>query len=152
MRKKLWGVIPVWALAVVLVIAVAGTAWAAYQLTTRDVPVNVREPITVDPVAFDNITLYPGQGVEFTVSNAAGVIYGMQYACTLDNPDSGIELKMLVDQDGPGVDFDYASYTSSKTVNIAPNGVQYLRVVCTEECAPASGVVTVAFNRKAPST
>jgi hypothetical protein len=152
MRKKLWGVIPVWALAVVLVIAAAGTAWAAYRLTTRDIPVSVKEPIAVDPVAVDNVTLYPGQGVEFTVSNAADVIYGMQYACTLDNPDSGIELKMLVDQDGPGTGFDYASYTSSKTVSIAPNGVQYLRVVCTEESAPASGVITVAFNRKAATT
>jgi len=152
MRKKLWGVIPVWALAVVLIIAAAGTAWAAYQLTTRDIPVSIQEPIIVDPVAVDNVTLYPGQGVDFTVSNAANVIYGMQYACTLDNADSGIELKMLVDQDGPGIDFDYASYTSSKTVNIAPNSVQYFRVVCTEESAPASGVITVAFNRKAPTT
>jgi len=152
MRKKLWGIIPAWALAVVLVIAAAGTAWAAYKLTTRDVPVNVREPITVDPVTFDNVTLYPGQGVEFTVSNAADVIYGMQYACTLGNPDSGIELKMLVDQDGPGTAYDYASYTSSKTVNIAANGVQYLSVVCTEESAPAPSVITVAFNRKAPTT
>ncbi|MBN2099721.1 MAG: hypothetical protein JW753_09010 [Dehalococcoidia bacterium] len=152
MRKKLWGVVPVWALAVVLVIVAAGTAWAAYQLTTRDIPVSIQEPITVDPVAVDNVTLYPGQGVDFTVTNAADVIYGMQYACTLDNPDSGIELKMLVDQDGPGIDFEYASYTSSKTVNIAPNGVQYFRVVCTEESAPASGIITVAFNRKAATT
>lgn len=152
MRRKLFGVIPMWALAVALVMGAAATAWAAYRLTTRDIPVTVQEPITVAPVAVDNVTLYPAQGVDFTVTNAAGVIYGMQYACTLDNPDSGIELKMLVDQDGPGTDFDYVSYTSSKTVNILPNGVQYLRVVCTEESAPASAVITVAFNRKAPTT
>lgn len=152
MRRKLWGVIPVWALAVLLVIALAGTAWAAYRLTTRDIPVTIREPITVDPVTLDNVTLYPGQSVEFTVINSANVTYGMQYACTLDNPDSGIDLKMMVDQDGPGTDFEYASYTSSKTVNIAQNGVQYFRVVCTEESAPASGIITVAFNRKAPTT
>ena len=151
MRKKLWGVIPAWVLAVALVLVAAGTAWAAYKLTTRDIPVNIQEPITVSPATVDNITLYPGQGVDFTVTNAAGVVYGMQYACTLDNPDSGIELKMLVDQDGPGSASDYASYTSSKTVNIASNGVQYLRVVCTEESAPARGVITVAFNRKAAS-
>jgi hypothetical protein len=151
MRKKLWGVIPAWVLAVALVLVAAGTAWAAYKLTTRDIPVNIQEPITVSPATVDNTTLYPGQGVDFTVTNAAGVVYGMQYACTLDNPDSGIELKMLVDQDGPGSASDYASYTSSKTVNIASNGVQYLRVVCTEESAPAQGVITVAFNRKAAS-
>ena len=151
MRKKLWGVIPAWALAVALVLVAAGTAWAAYRLTTRDIPVNIQEPITVSPAAVDNITLYPGQGVDFTVTNAADVIYGMQYACTVDNPDAGIELKMLVDQDGPGTAFDYASYTSSKTVNIASKGVQYFRVVCTEESAPAAGVITVAFNRKAAS-
>ncbi|MDM8000848.1 MAG: hypothetical protein QUS33_12885 [Dehalococcoidia bacterium] len=152
MRKKLWGIIPLWTLAVLLVIVAAGTAWAAYKLTTRDIPVTVREPISVQPLTVENVTLYPGQYVDFTVINAAEITYGMQYACTLDNPDSGIEVKMLVDQDGPGADFEYVSYSSSKTVNIAPNGTQYLRVVCTEESAPASGVITVAFNRKAPST
>jgi hypothetical protein len=151
MRKKLWGVIPAWALAVALILVAAGTAWAAYKLTTREVPVRIQEPITVDPAVVDNVTLYPGQGVDFTVTNAADVIYGMQYACTVDDPNAGIELKMLVDQDGPGTAFDYVSYTSSKTVNIASNGVQYLRVVCTEESAPAQGVITVAFNRKAAS-
>jgi hypothetical protein len=118
MRKKLWGIIPVWALAVAMVLAIAGTAWAAYQLTTRDIPVNIREPITVTPATVDNVTLYPGQGVEFTVTNAADVAYGMQYTYTLDNPDSGIEVKMMVDQDGPGTVADYVSHTATKTVKI----------------------------------
>ncbi len=152
MHKKLWGIIPTWALAVVVVLAIAGTALAAYILTTRDVTVTIEEPISVSPDTAQSVTLYPGQSVVFTVTNAADAEYGMQYACTLDNSGSGIELKMLVDQDGPGDGSDYASYTSSKIVNIAPKGVQYLRVVCTEESAPASGVITVAFSRRAPST
>ena len=152
MQKKLWGIIPMWVLAVAMVLVIAGTAWAAYQLTTRDIPVNIQEPITVDPVAVENVTLYPGQGVDFTVTNTADVAYGMQYTCTLDNPDSGIEVKMMVDQDGPGTVADYESHTASKTVNIDPNGVQYLRIVCTEESAPVPGVITVAFSRKAPTT
>ena len=152
MRKKLWGIVPMWALAVGLVLAIAGTAWAAYTLTTRDIPANIQEPITVTPDTVGPVTLYPGQGVDFTVTNAADVIYGMQYTCTLDNPDSGIEVKMMVDQDGPGTAFDYVSHTASKTVNIDPNGTQFLRVICTEESAPGQGVITVAFNRKAPTT
>jgi len=152
MRKKLWGIIPVWALAVAMVLAITGTAWAAYKLTTRDIPVNIQEPITVTPATVDNVTLYPGQGVEFTVTNSADVTYGMQYTYTLDNPDSGIEVKMMVDQDGPGTGADYVSHTASKTVNIEPHGIQFLRVVCTEESAPVSGVITIAFSRKAPTT
>lgn len=152
MRKKLWGVIPVWTLAVAIVLAVAGTAFAAYQLTTRDIPVNIQEPITVTPTTVDNVTLYPGQGVDFVVTNAAEVAYGMQYTYSLDNPDSGIEVKMMVDQDGPGTEFDYVSHTASKTVNIEANGTQFFRVICTEESAPVSGVITIAFNRKAPTT
>ena len=152
MKKKLWGVIPVWALAVVLAVVAAGTALAAYQLTTRDVPVNIQEPITVTPAAYDNVTLYPGEGVDFTVTNEADVTYGMQYTYSLDNPDSGIEVKMMVDQDGPGTDYDYASHTSSKTVNIEANGTHYFRVICTEESAPVSGVITVTFNRRAPTS
>ena len=104
------------------------------------------------PATVDNVTLYPGQGVEFTVTNSADVAYGMQYTYTLDNPDSGIEVKMMVDQDGPGTVADYVSHTASKTVKIEPNGIQFLRVVCTEESAPVSGVITIAFSRKAPTT
>ena len=152
MRKKLWGIIPVWALAVAMVLAITGTAWAAYKLTTRDIPVNIQEPITVTPATVDSVTLYPGQGVEFTVTNSADITYGMQYTYTLDNPDSGIEVKMMVDQDGPGTGADYVSHTASKTVNIEPHGIQFLRVVCTEESAPVSGVITIAFSRKAPTT
>lgn len=152
MRKKLWGVIPAWTLAMVLVLAIAGTAWAAYRLTTRDLPVTIQEPIAVTPAAVDNITLYPGQGVDFTVTNNANVVYGMQYAYTLDDPDGGIEVKMMVDQDGPGTASDYVSHTTSKTVNIEANGSQYLRIICTEESAPVSGVITVTFNRKAPAS
>jgi len=70
MRKKLWGIVPMWALAVVLVLSIAGTA-LAYVLTTRDIPVSIQEPITVDASMVDRITLYPGKGVVFTVTNAA---------------------------------------------------------------------------------
>lgn len=152
MRKKLWGVIPVWTLAVAMVLVMAGTTWAAYTLTTRDIPVNIQEPIVVTPATVDNTTLYPGQGVDFTVTNLAPVAYGMQYTYTLDNPDSGIEVMMMVDQDGPGTAFDYVKHTASKTVNIEPNGTQYFRVIVTEESAPVTGVITMAFNRKAPAT
>ena len=38
------------------------------------------------------------------------------------------------------------------TVNIEPNGTHFLKAFCTEESAPVSGVVTIAFNRKAPTT
>lgn len=152
MRKRLWGIIPVWTLAVAIVLVAAGTAWAAYRLTTRDITVNIEEPITVTPETVDNVTLYPGQGVEFTVTNEADVAYGMQYACTVDNEDSGIEIKMLVDADGPGTEHDFVSHTASKTVDIQPNGTQYLKVIVTEESAPVSGIVTVAFSRKAPTS
>ena len=152
MRKKLWGIIPVWALAVAMVLAIVGTAWAAYQLTTRDIPVNIREPITVTPATVDNVTLYPGQGVEFTVTNSADVAYGMQYTYTLGDPDSGILVKLRVDKDGTGTGADYASYTAGTTVNIEPNGTHFLKAFCTEESAPVSGLVTIAFNRKAPTT
>jgi hypothetical protein len=151
MQKKLWGIIPTWGLAIVLVLAVAGTA-LGYALTTRDVSVNIQEPITVEPATIAPITLYPGQGVVFTVTNAADVAYGMQYTYTLGNPDSGIQVKLKVDKDGLGTDADYASYTTGTTVNIEPNGTHFLKVVCTEESAPVSGVVTIAFNRKAPTT
>lgn len=152
MRKRLWGIIPVWTLAVAIVLVAAGTAWAAYRLTTRDITVNIEEPITVTPETVDNVTLYPGQGVEFTVTNEADVAYGMQYACTVDNEDSGIEIKMLVDADGPGTEYDFVSHTASKTVDIQANGTQYLKVIVTEESAPVSGIVTVAFSRKAPTS
>lgn len=152
MRKKLRGIIPVSALAVVIVLVLAGTAWAAYSLTTRDVPVNIQEPITVTTATVDNLTLYPGQGVVFTVVNTADVPYGMTYTYTLDNPNSGIDVKLKVDKDGPGAEADYASYTAGTTVNIGPNGTQFLKVVCSEESAPVSSVIKVAFNRKAPTT
>ncbi len=77
MQKKLWGTIPAWGLAIVLVLAVAGTA-LGYALTTRDVSVNIQEPITVEPATIAPVTLYPGQGVVFTVTNAAAdVAYGI---------------------------------------------------------------------------
>jgi hypothetical protein len=151
MRKKLWGIVPMWALAVMLVLSIAGTA-LAYVLTTRDVPVTIQEPITIEPGTVAAVTLYPGQGVVFTVTNAADAAYGMQYTYTLDNPDSGIQVKLKVDKDGPGTDVDYASYTAGTTVNIEPNGTHFLKAFCTEESAPVSGVVTIAFNRKAPTT
>jgi hypothetical protein len=151
MRKKLWGIVPMWALAVVLVLSIAGSA-LAYVLTTRDVPVTIQEPITVNPATIQPFTLYPGQGAEFTVTNAADVAYGMQYTYTLGDPDSGILVKLRVDKDGPGTGADYASYTAGTTVNIESNGAHFLKAFCTEESAPVSGVVTIAFNRKAPTT
>jgi len=151
MRKKLWGIVPMWALAVVLVLSIAGTA-LAYVLTTRDIPVSIQEPITVDPSMVDSITLYPGKGVVFTVTNAADVAYGMQYTYTLGDPEDGIQVKLKVDKDGPGTDDDFARYTAETTVNIEPNGTHFLKAFCTEESAPVSGVVTIAFNRKAPTT
>jgi len=151
MRKKLWGIVPMWALAVVLVLSIAGTA-LAYVLTTRDIPVSIQEPITVDPSMVDSITLYPGKGVVFTVTNAADVAYGMQYTYTLGDPEGGIQVKLKVDKAGPGIDADFASYTTGTTVNIEPNGTHFLKAFCTEESAPVSGVVTIAFNRKAPTT
>jgi hypothetical protein len=151
MRKKLWGIVPMWALAVMLVLSIAGTA-LAYVLTTRDIPVSIQEPITVDPSTVDSITLYPGKGVVFTVTNAADVAYGMQYTYTLGDPEGGIQVKLRVDKDGPGTDADFASYTAGTTVNIEPNGTHFLKASCTEESAPVSGVVTIAFNRKAPTT
>jgi hypothetical protein len=151
MRNKLWGIVPMWALAIVLVLSITGSA-LAYVLTTRDVPVTIQEPITVDPATIQPFTLYPGQGVVFNVTNAADVAYGMQYTYTLDNPDSGIEVKMQVDKDGPGTEADYANYTVGRTVNIEPNSTHFLKVFCAEESAPVSGLVTIAFNRKAPTT
>lgn len=152
MRKKLWGVIPAWALAVALVIALAGTAWAAYRVTTRDIPVTIQEPITIDPDAVSPVTFYPGQSVVFTVTNAADVPYGMQYVYTLDNQDSGVQVKMEVDSDGHGTEADYASFINGRTVTIGPKGTHFLKVICTEESAPGPSLITITFNRKPPAT
>ncbi len=151
MRRKLWGIIPAWAMAVTIVAVMAGTAWAAYQLATREIRVDIEEPITVTPGSVEGAIVYPGQSVDFTVANSAPVPYGMEYTYSLDNPDSGIDVKMMVDQDGPGTEFDYVSHAQSKTVNIAANGVAYLRVICSETSAPVAGAITMEFHRKAPA-
>ena len=151
MRRKLWGIVPAWALAVTIMAVMAGTAWAAYQLATREIRVDIEEPITVTPGSVEGAIIYPGQSVDFTVTNSAPVPYGMEYTYSLDNPDSGIDVKMMVDQDGPGTEFDYVSHAQSKTVNIAANSVQYLRVICSETSAPVAGVITMEFHRKAPA-
>lgn len=151
MWRKLWAVIPAWTLAVTVVVVMTGTAYAAYHLATRQIKVDIEEPITVTPGSVAGAILYPGQTVDFTVTNSAPVPYGMEYTYKLDNPDSRIVVKMMVDQDGPGTEFDYASHAQSKTANIAANGVQYLRVICAETSAPEPGVITVQFHRKAPA-
>lgn len=151
MWRKIWGIIPAWTLAVIIVVLMAGTAWAAYQLATREIQVDIEEPITVTPGSVEGAIVYPGQSVDFTVTNSAPVPYGMEYTYSLDNRDSGIDVKMMVDQDGPGTEFGYTSHSQSKTVNIAANGVAYLRVICSETSAPVPGVITVEFHRKAPA-
>lgn len=150
MRRKLWGIVPVWVLAVAVIVVAAGTA-LAYTLTTRDVPVTIREPITVAPANFDNIMLYPGQSVVFTVTNEADVVYGMQYTYTISNPGSGIKVKMALDKDGPGTDHDFVNYIAGRIITIDPNGTHYLKVICTEESAPESAVITMSFSRRIPS-
>ena len=151
MWRRLWRIVPAWTLAVTIVAVMGGTAWAAYQLATREIQVDLEEPITVTPGSVEGTIVYPGQTVDFTVTNSAPLPYGMEYTYKLDNPDSGIDVKMMVDQDGPGTEFDYVSHAQSKTVNIAGNGVHYLRVICTETSAPVPGVITMAFHRKAPA-
>lgn len=149
MHKKLWGIIPTWALAVVAILAIAGTALAAYILTTRDVTVTIEEPISVSPDTAQSVTLYPGQSVMFTVTNAADVEYGMLYACTVSDNTSELLARMEVDKDGPGSD-NYTSHSGKTAVKIAPYGTQYLKVVCSEESAPGPGKLTITFSRKEP--
>lgn len=151
MQKKLWRFMPISVLVIVLILAVAGSA-LAYVMTTRDIPVTIQEPITVNPDTVSPITLYPGQSIVFTVTNAADTAYGMQYTYTVGEPSSGVQIRMEVDNDGPGTEADYASFINGRTVTIQPNGTHFLKVICTEESAPGPSLITITFNRKPPAT